>query len=232
MHDLWATRHDPADDVVDGLWTEGGARVRSSRASGPDDVLSLWMKSRRPGAVDTLGCHLASLPVVPYRITAVCLGNICRSPVAEAVLRSRIAAAGLADDVVVDSAGTGSWHVGHGMDRRSRTLLDAHGYPHDHTVRRLDGSWLSGSTGPDLLLAMDEANYADLQRMVQRSGASATVRMVRAFDPALAALPEPDPRLDVPDPYYGGPDEFAAMLAMIEPAADGLVARLPSLIAR
>ncbi len=74
---------------------------------------------------------MAARPV-PYRITVVCLGNICRSPIGEAVLRARLADAGLADRVQVDSAGTGDWHLGHPADPRALATLDAHGYPHDH----------------------------------------------------------------------------------------------------
>jgi protein-tyrosine phosphatase len=156
----------------------------------------------------------------PYRITVVCLGNICRSPIGEVVLRDRILSAGLADRVVVDSAGTGDWHIGHPADPRALATLDAHGYAHDHRARQIAADWLDGI---DLLLAMDEANYRDLRRMAARAGASPELRMLRTFDPALAHLPEPHPDLDVPDPYYGGPEGFVEVLGMIERAADGLI---------
>jgi protein-tyrosine phosphatase len=155
-----------------------------------------------------------------YRITVVCLGNICRSPIGEAVLRERIDAAGLGDRVVVDSAGTGDWHLGHPADPRALAALDAAGYPHDHVARQIAPHWMDDI---DLLLAMDEANYADLQRMVARSGADPELRMMRSFDPELAHLPEPHPELAVPDPYYGGPEGFTEVLHMIEKAADGIV---------
>lgn len=166
---------------------------------------------------------------MPFRITCVCLGNICRSPVAEAVLRQRIALAGLADEVVVDSAGTGGWHVGHDMDPRSRTVLDVHGYPHAHTARQFTAAWL-GTGAADLLLAMDAANYDDLLALVRRAGSPASLRMLRSFDPELAHLVEPDPRLDLPDPYYGDAAGFDDMLSMIEKAADGLVGGLPGML--
>jgi protein-tyrosine phosphatase len=164
-----------------------------------------------------------SAPQEPYRITVVCLGNICRSPIGEVVLRDRIAVAGLADRVVVDSAGTGDWHIGHPADPRTLATLDAHGYAHDHRARQITADWFAEI---DLLLAMDEANYADLQRMRSRSGATTELRMMRSFDPGLAHLAEPHPELDVPDPYYGGPAEFTEVLRMIERAADGLVETL------
>ena len=160
----------------------------------------------------------------PYRITVVCLGNICRSPIGEVVLRDRVATAGLGDRVVVDSAGTGDWHLGHGADPRSLAVLDAHGYEHSHTARQITPTWMADI---DLLLAMDESNYANLERMVAQSGLSPDLRMMRSFDPALAHLPEPHPDLDVPDPYYGGPDGFVEVLHMIERASDGLIASLP-----
>jgi protein-tyrosine phosphatase len=157
--------------------------------------------------------------LAPYRITVVCLGNICRSPIGEAVLRARLVEAGLGDRVQVDSAGTGDWHLGHPADPRALSTLDAHGYPHDHVARQIAPHWMDGI---DLLLAMDEANYADLQAML--AGADTPeLRMMRSFDPALAHLPEPHPELSVPDPYYGGPEEFDEVLRMIEKAADGIV---------
>jgi protein-tyrosine phosphatase len=155
----------------------------------------------------------------PYRITVVCLGNICRSPIGEAVLRSRLAEAGLDDHVEVDSAGTGDWHLGHPADPRALATLDAHGYPHDHVARQIGPHWMAGI----LLLAMDEANYADLKAMLGRSTAAPELRMMRSFDPALAHLTEPHPDLAVPDPYYGGPEGFEEVLHMIEQAADGIV---------
>jgi protein-tyrosine phosphatase len=159
----------------------------------------------------------------PYRITVVCLGNICRSPIGEVVLRDRIAAAGLVDQVVVDSAGTGDWHIGQGADPRTLAVLDAHGYEHDHTARQITPNWFADI---DLALAMDESNYANLERLIARSGQETELRMMRSFDPDLAHVREPDPDLDVPDPYYGGPDGFVEVLRMIERASDGLVADL------
>ena len=160
----------------------------------------------------------------PFRITAVCLGNICRSPIAEAVIRDRATTAGLGLLVTVDSAGTGDWHLGHGADPRSLSTLASHGYQLEgHISRRIDADWFDGL---DLVLAMDSMNYRDLLVLATMTGGDPDVRMLRSFDPALAHLKAPHPELDVPDPYYGRRDGFGAVLSMIEAAADGLVREL------
>ena len=166
-------------------------------------------------------------PAPPFRITVVCLGNICRSPIGQAVLQHRVYLAGLADEVWIDSAGTGDWHLGHDADQRAKRILEDHGYPLSHQARQIDPSWI-GSI--DLLLAMDASNHADLQRIVAASGRHVTLRMFRSFDPMHEAIPDGDPRLDVPDPYYGGAEGFAEVLHMIESASDGLLKQLPDLI--
>ncbi|CAB4936981.1 MAG: low molecular weight phosphotyrosine protein phosphatase [Actinobacteria bacterium] len=163
----------------------------------------------------------------PYQVTIVCLGNICRSPIGEAVLQRRVDLAGLGDRVVVDSAGTGDWHVGQGANPRSIDVMDANGYEHDHTARQINEDWFATI---DLVIAMDCSNYADLQQLIPESAAHIELRMLRAFDPALVGIPEPDPRLDVPDPYHGTDDDFEVVLRMIEQAVDGLVAVLPDLL--
>lgn len=156
----------------------------------------------------------------PYRITAVCLGNICRSPMAEVVLRERVAIVGASDRIVVDSAGTGDWHIGHGMDDRAFATLSGRGYASAHVARQIDDELLAAA---DLVLAMDHRNLADLRRMAERSDASAEIRMMRSFDPELAGIPDGDPRLDVPDPYYDGPQQFGEVLEMLERAAAGAI---------
>jgi protein-tyrosine phosphatase len=143
------------------------------------------------------------------RIAVVCLGNICRSPMAEVVLRDRLDAAGRAD-VEVCSAGTGDWHVGERMDRRAAATLSGHGYdPSKHRAQQYD------ATGTyDLVLAMDAANLRDL------GGRSERVRLFRDFDPQGPG--------DVPDPYFGGDEGFEDVLAMVERTADALVEELPA----
>ncbi len=158
-----------------------------------------------------------------YRIALVCLGNICRSPMADVVLTARVAAAGLDDRVTVASSGTGDWHVGHPMDRRAAALLTSEGYPDDltsaHRAQQVLASWL---TDCDLVLAMDRENLRDLRALAGGSADAADparLRLYGDFDPS-------EPGSEVPDPYYGGGDGFRVVLAMVERTADAIVAAL------
>ena len=149
---------------------------------------------------------------VPRRVAVVCLGNICRSPIAEVVLRDRLERAGLADRVEVLSAGTGGWHVGGPMDERAAAVLADHGYDATrHRARQADGDWLASL---DLVLAMDQQNRRDLEAVVDPG----RLRMFRDFDPEADEQDR-----DVPDPYFGGDDGFGAVLAIVERTADALV---------
>jgi protein-tyrosine phosphatase len=158
-------------------------------------------------------------PHRPYRICVVCLGNICRSPMAEVILRDKLAAAGLARKVEVDSAGTGDWHLGEAMDPGARAELSRRGYDGSgHEARQIQPSWLADY---DLILAMDCANLASLQRMAAGDSEVADrIRLMRSFDPAAAGQSE------VPDPYNGGPEEYAQVFDLVEPAARGLASQL------
>ena len=158
------------------------------------------------------------MPVLPapqqpgrYRIALVCLGNICRSPMAHVVLESRLADAGLDDRVEVASSGTGGWHLGKPMDPRAAATLTASGYdPSRHRARQWDASW---PTAYDLVLVMDEANLSDVGGRQERVG------MFRDFDPD-------DPGTAVPDPYYGGDDGFEEVLVMVERTSGSIVSAL------
>ena len=159
-----------------------------------------------------------------YRIALVCLGNICRSPTAHVVLEQRLEQAGLADQVEVASAGTGGWHTGEPMDPRAAVALRDAGYdPTRHRARTFTADWF---TEHDLLLAMDASNHADMVDLAPTVEQQSQVRMFREFDPDAAADDD-----QVPDPWYGGPDGFRHVLTMIERTVDGLVERLPDLIA-
>jgi protein-tyrosine phosphatase len=159
-------------------------------------------------------------PAGPYRICLVCLGNICRSPMAEAVLRAELDRAGLGDAVEVDSAGTGDWHVGRRMDARARAELADRGFDGTrHRARQFQPAWLARR---DLVLAMDAGNLANLRRL----GADpARLRMLRSFDPAAG------PGAEVPDPYYGEDASFTLALDQIEAAARALTATLHAALA-
>jgi len=161
----------------------------------------------------------------PLRVTAVCLGNICRSPIAEAVLRDRIERAGLSDLVVVDSAGTGDWHIGHDADPRSQAILAQNGYELTHKARQINSSWMAEL---DIILVMDESNYTNVEAMIGESGYEPELHMMRSFDPEFSHLGNLHPDLNVPDPYFDKEDGFAQVLDMIERAADAFVAGLPT----
>jgi protein-tyrosine phosphatase len=146
-----------------------------------------------------------------YRIALVCLGNICRSPMAHVVLEHQLADAGLGDAVEVASSGTGGWHVGRGMDQRAAATLTRAGLdPSRHRARTFDPSWHDDH---DLVLAMDRANLRDV------GGRDERTRLFRDFDPV-------DPGDDLPDPYYGGAAGFEEVLRMVERTSASLVAVL------
>jgi protein-tyrosine phosphatase len=146
---------------------------------------------------------------VRLRVLMVCLGNICRSPTAEAVLRHKLAAAGLDGRVQVDSAGTGNWHVGDPPDARSQRHASRRGYD----LSALRGRQVAQADFErfDLILAMDEDNLADLERLRPKRG--------RAELRLFAGQP-------VPDPYASGPDGFEQVLDMVEAASEALAREL------
>lgn len=142
----------------------------------------------------------------------VCHGNICRSPMAEVVLRARIAEAGLGDVDVV-STGVSDEEHGNPIDRRAVAVLRDHGYEvPQRAARRVTRGDLEAA---DLTLAMTSRHARQLARL----GIDAEVRLYRSFDPAA----EPHD-LDIDDPWYGGRADFEAVLAQLEAGADGVVA--------
>lgn len=158
-----------------------------------------------------------------YRVAVVCLGNICRSPMAQVVLEDRLVRAGLDDRVEVASSGTGGWHRGEPMDPRAAAVLTDAGYdPTRHRARTFSTDWFAEH---DLLLAMDHSNRADMIDQAPTVAQQSQVRMFREFDPASAIGDD-----EVPDPWYGGAEGFRDVLTMIERTTDELVARLPDLM--
>ncbi|MFI7443803.1 low molecular weight protein-tyrosine-phosphatase [Nonomuraea indica] len=146
-----------------------------------------------------------------YRVCLVCMGNICRSPMAEVVLRQVLERHGLGREVIVESAGTGGWHAGAPMDERALRTLAGRGYDGSaHRARQFTEDWFDRY---DLVLAMDRDNLSFLRRMAP---AAVEVRLFRSFDPAALDGAE------VPDPYYGGQDGFDEVLELVESAAEGV----------
>lgn len=158
----------------------------------------------------------------PLRLEVTCLGNICRSPMAHVVLEQRLADAGLADDVVVTSSGTGGWHEGEAMDERAAAALRDAGYdPSRHRARTFTRDTYAET---DLMLAMDASNLADMTDLAPTVADAGRVRMFRSFDPAAT---EGDDEVD--DPWYGGPEGFQRVLAVVERTSDAIVAAVPRL---
>jgi protein-tyrosine phosphatase len=158
-------------------------------------------------------------PQQPYRICVVCLGNICRSPMAERVLIAELGKAGLTGKVVVDSAGTGDWHLGEAMDSGARAELSRRGYDGSgHEARQIQRHWLARY---DLLVAMDQANLANLRQLADgHADLAGRIWLMRSFDPAAAEGAE------VPDPYNGSPADYAEVFEQVEAAATGLAGQL------
>ena len=159
----------------------------------------------------------------PFRVMTVCTGNICRSPMAEVLLREAFDAAGLADAVVVDSTGISSEEVGNPVDRRARRVLTAHGYPagDGHRARRVTTSGLAEC---DLVLPMTAHHARTLRRLADPQGGP-EIRLYRTFDPEAPVLGPDDPEelLDVEDPWYGGPEDFEVCLRELEAGVPGIV---------
>jgi protein-tyrosine phosphatase len=156
-----------------------------------------------------------------YRVALVCLGNICRSPIADVVVNAELRAAGLDDRVEVTSCGTGTWHVGEPMDTRAAAVLTAAGYDASrHRARHFGADWHHH----DLILVMDRANLADVLGQLPADRHD-RVRMFRSYDPEVEAT-GPDDVPDLPDPFYGGPEGFDEVLAIAERTARRLVEQL------
>jgi protein-tyrosine phosphatase len=150
------------------------------------------------------------------RLLFVCLGNICRSPTAEGVMRHLVAEHDLEHAVEIDSAGTGSWHVGHPPDERATGAARERGIELGGRARQFD---VADFEAFDLILAMDRANYDELHARAPQDGARERVRLLREFDPDAVAAAE----LEVPDPYYGGPEGFDDVLDLVTRACEGLL---------
>ncbi|HET8953574.1 MAG TPA: low molecular weight protein-tyrosine-phosphatase [Solirubrobacteraceae bacterium] len=151
------------------------------------------------------------------KLLFVCMGNICRSPTAEGVMRHLLREQGLEDEIEVDSAGTGGWHVGHPPDERATEAARRCGIALEGAARTVRAGDFEEY---DLLLAADRENLADLRALAPDDEARAKVRLLREFDPHSHG------DLDVPDPYYGGPRGFEEVLDLVGAACRGLLAEV------
>lgn len=149
------------------------------------------------------------------RVLFVCLGNICRSPTAEAVFRQQLGAAGLDAQVAVDSAGTSDWHVGKPADTRTRLAAQRRGY--DMTALRGRQVQVEDFSRFDLILAMDASNLAELQALQPADSHAQLDLYLRRYQLALD---------EMPDPYYGGEEGFEQVLDLAEQAAACLLAEV------
>ena len=154
--------------------------------------------------------------MAPHRILFVCLGNICRSPMAEGVFRRVVAEEGLSDSFVIDSAGLGDWHIGQAPDHRAQKAARSRGIDiSDQSARQVAHEDFDRF---DLLLVMDGSNYDELKVRAPHE-ARAKIRPFLDYAPHAGTK-------DVPDPFFGGAEGFDHALDLIEAAAHGLLASL------
>jgi len=151
-------------------------------------------------------------PTVRTSVLFVCLGNICRSPLAEGVFRDLVRAEGLEDRFEIESAGTGAWHVGELPDSRATMVAERYGVTLESRARQVIDEDLGRF---HYIIAMDGENLSHLQRMAEAAGSEAHVHLFREFDPEGGG--------DVPDPYYGGASGFETVYEMVARSARGLL---------
>lgn len=162
------------------------------------------------------------MPREAMLVCFVCSGNICRSPMGEVVLQAMVDSHGLAGRVEVSSAGTGDWHIGERADQRTIDALAARGYDgSQHRAQLYDPAWLPSL---DLVLALDRGHERALQALAPSAADRDKVELLRRFDPAVTAVPAAE--LDIPDPYYAGPQVFDSVLDQVEAACVGVLLEL------
>lgn len=157
-------------------------------------------------------------------VAMVCLGNICRSPMAAAVLANKVKK--LDFEVRVSSSGTSGWHIGEEPHPTSKLVWEKAGYLHDHKASQFKANDYFVN---DYILVMDSSNYENVLALAPSQEDAASVHYLRSFDPALAHI---DPlssdyfKLEVPDPYNQPEEAYQRVLVMIESAVDGFIERI------
>lgn len=158
------------------------------------------------------------MPPEPFRLLFVCLGNICRSPAADGVMRDVVEKAGLSARIEIDSAGTEGWHSGKLPDQRMRQAASTRGITLDHRARQFKAVDLERF---DLILAMDRDNERNIRALDRESRHAAKIRLFCDFCTDHSER-------EVPDPYYGGPEGFEHVLDLIEDGCEGLLCEVKS----
>ena len=161
--------------------------------------------------------HSGSNDYEMKRILFICLGNICRSPAADGIMRHLVAERGLEDEFLIDSAGIGSWHVGQLPAYRVRQCGQRHGYVFDHRARQFSSKDFARF---DYIAVMDQENYQDVAR--QATSPSDLQKIIRMSD----YLRHHPGQRTVPDPYYGDTRDFEFALELLEDACEGLLESL------
>ena len=155
----------------------------------------------------------------------VCMGNICRSPMAAAVLSSRTADWS-SPKIIVDSSGTSAWHIGQGAHPTSQKTWEKAGYKYSHSAREFKSNDFFEA---DLILVMDSNNFRNVIKLAPDEQSRGKVFYLRSFDPALSAIDPSSAKfyeLEVPDPYNQSVEAYEETLVMIESAVDGLLQEL------
>lgn len=141
------------------------------------------------------------------KVLFVCLGNICRSPMAEGIFKQLLKEEGLENKIVVDSAGTGSWHIGELPDRRTRQIAEKHGILLNSRARQIHREDFETF---DYILVADRSNLRDVERLAQGSAnRKSKIMLIRDFDPV-------EPKSEVPDPYYGDLSDFEEVYQILD----------------
>ncbi|MBQ9646673.1 MAG: low molecular weight phosphotyrosine protein phosphatase [Prevotella sp.] len=151
------------------------------------------------------------------KILFICLGNICRSPAADGIMRHMVSEAGLDNDFVIDSAGIGSWHIGQLPDHRMRRHGERHGYTFNHRARQFSTRDFDSF---DLVVVMDTENYHDVSRQARSDDDRKKIICMSDY------LTHHPGQHTIPDPYYGTDRDFEYVIELLEDACVGLLQKL------